>query len=154
MNSSSIGHATILDEEGSNLDKRIIDLWADIGSEDYWDNLPVYKGRSKVRVPFEEIYVPFNKRWPQPGFIGKRYFRLSKRKRIVVMAQNSRASASGNPTFRAKDDEMFDLIREHSKIRSQESLDRLFKMIREFMLLPGRVASLQRSPTVYRFGYR
>ena len=116
------------------MDKRIIDIWADVGSEDYWDDLQVYKfkGRRKDEADFEDIYIPFDERWPQPGFIGKRYFKLPKRKRIAVIGQNP-----GVPTNQQDldDDEvMFNLIRKHSEKRSEKSLNALFSMMREFML--------------------
>ena len=114
------------------MDPAIVELWADIGSREYWEDLPTYKGRSKVEVKFEDIYIPFDERWPQPGFIGKRYFKLPKRKRIVVIGQNP-----GVPTNQQNldDDEvMFKLIRKHSKKRSEKSLNALFSMMRGFML--------------------
>ena len=118
------------------MNRQIIDLWADIGTEEYWDNLPVYKNRQKV--DFEEIYIPFDKRWPQPGFIGKRYFKLPKHRRVVVIGQNP-----GVPSKKQdlEDDEvMFGSIRNHSKERSSESLTSLFSVMRKFMLgtRPGR----------------
>ena len=119
------------------MDPAIVELWADIGSEEYWEDLPKYMGRSKVEVDFEDIYIPFDERWPQPGFIGKRYFKLPKRKRIVVIGQNPRASASRNCVIKEKDIEMRKLIWRHDRIRTKKSLNRLFKMMREFMLMPG-----------------
>ena len=115
------------DEEGNNLDTRIIDLWADIGSKQYWSD---FMGRN------DSVFVPFERRWPQPGFIGKYYFDSSRR--VVVMGQNP-----GEPKKRWQldDDELlFKQIRKHSEIRTSDSLDALFSIGREFMKgsRPGR----------------
>ena len=114
------------------MDKRIINLWADIGLKDYWDDLKVQKNGRKV--PFEEVYISIaiNNRWPQPGFIGKRYLKLPKHKRIAVIGQNP--GVPNNAPDKADDKVMFKLIRNHSKEKSSESLDALFLMMREFML--------------------
>ena len=114
------------------MDKNIIDLWADIGSKDYWDDLKVQKNGRKVS--FEKVYIPIamKKRWPQPGFIGERYFKLPKHRRIVVIGQNP--GVPKNAPDKADDKVMFKLIRKHSRAKSSESLDALFLMMREFML--------------------
>ena len=120
------------------MDKGIIDLWADIGSKKYWkrNSFKVYKGRSKNPVLFREVYYPLgngaDKRWPQPGFIGERYFKLPKHERVVVIGQNP--GVPSDPADLADDKEMFRLIRRHSRKRSSESLDELFSTMREFML--------------------
>ena len=98
----------------------IIELWADIGSETYWRDLI-------SKNPF--VFCPFDKRWPQPGFIGRGYFESDSR--IVVMGQNPRAS--NTPESIESDTKMFDLIRIHSKCRSADSLNDLFVMMRSFM---------------------
>ena len=107
--------------------EEVIDLWGDIGSENYWCDLPVHKGSSSV--PFESIYIPFRERWPQPGFIGKEY--CDSAARVLVVGQNPRAS--NNPASNRGDREMFELIRRHSHERSAESLQSLFSMMRRFM---------------------
>ncbi|MCY4578852.1 MAG: hypothetical protein OXD31_07370 [Chloroflexi bacterium] len=112
------------------MDKGIIELWADIGSEEYWKDLPRFK--SGQEVPFSEIYIPFRDRWPQPGFIGKSYFKLPKRKRVVVIAQNPRSYNTRDAE--TSDMRMFDLIRTHSNQRSDKSLQMLFVMMRKFLL--------------------
>ena len=103
------------------MEQGIIDLWADIGSEPYWNDL--IDSNSSV-------FVPFSERWPQPGFIGSRYF--DQTTNVVVIGQNPRASN----TARANDSdtEMFRLIREHSEARSLDSIAELFSMMRSFML--------------------
>ncbi len=101
--------------------REIINLWAKIGSEGYWSDL-LAKNPS--------VFVPFSERWPQPGFIGSRYFVSDSR--VVVMGQNPRAS---NTTTTAQADmEMFRLIRNHSQESSAESIATLFSMMRSFML--------------------
>ena len=110
------------------MDRGIVELWADIGSEKYWDDLLVYKG-SHI-VPFEEIYHPLDIRWPQPGFIGKRYF--DSPNRIVVIGQNP--GVPNNQRGLDDDQVMFDKIRRHGKERSLVSLEDLFSMMRKFML--------------------
>ena len=105
----------------------VIDLWANIGSEDHWCDLPVRK--NNCPAPFDSVYVPFRKRWPQPGFIGKGYFDSAVR--VLVIGQNPRAS--NNRSSKGGDEEMFDLIRRHSYRRSAESLQALFSMMRRFM---------------------
>lgn len=112
------------------MNRRIVELWADIGSEEYWDDLPVYKYNRPV--PFQKIYFPFDKRWPQPGFIGKRYFKLPKHRRIVVIGQNP--GVPSDLSNIADDREMFRLIKRHSRERSSESIDDLFSTMRGFML--------------------
>ena len=99
----------------------VIDLWADISSESYWNDL--VESNSCVFVPLDE-------RWPQPGFIGSRYF--DQTTKVVVLGQNPRASN----TARASDAdmEMFRLIRDHSVTRSADSIAELFSMMRSFML--------------------
>ena len=99
----------------------IIDLWADIGSE-------VYRNDLIVKNP--GVFVPFGERWPQPGFIGSHYFDSDSR--VVVMGQNPRAS--NTPTTKRADTEMFRLIRNHSQERSARSIATLFSMMRSFML--------------------
>ena len=102
------------------MDKRIIELWADIGSEEYWGDL-VKRHKS--------TFVSFDDRWPQPGFIGRNY--VNSQHPVLVMGQNPRASN----TSRANDSdmEMFHLIQKHSKERSTGSLEALFSMMRLFM---------------------
>lgn len=102
------------------MNQQVIELWADIGSADTWADLV---GRSSV-------FVPFADRWPQPGFVGARYF--DQDNRIVVMGQNPRAS--NTPRASASDAEMFELIRRHAEQRTEESLLSLFAMMRAFML--------------------
>ena len=103
------------------MNKAIIDLWADIGSEDYWGDL-------LVRSP--GVFVPFDERWPQPGFIGERYFDSTLR--VTVLAQNPRASNTARAID--ADMEMFRRIQRHSQVRSDDSLRELFSMMRDFML--------------------
>ena len=103
------------------MNKAITDLWADIGTEDYWDDL-------FVRSP--RVFVPFEERWPQPGFIGENYFDLTPQ--VVVLAQNPRASNTA--TASNADMEMFRMIQRHSQVRSDDSLGELFSMMRDFML--------------------
>ncbi|MCE2458458.1 MAG: hypothetical protein J4G14_11695 [Dehalococcoidia bacterium] len=103
------------------MQREIIDLWADIGSEGYWSDL-------LAKNP--GIFVPFSERWPQPGFIGSHYFDSDSR--VVVLGQNPRAS--NTVTTAEADMEMFRLIRNHSQERSAESIVELFSMIRSFML--------------------
>ena len=113
------------------MNKDVVDLWGKIGSKQYWCDLPVHKSRS--RISFECVYVPFRERWPQPGFIGKRYF--NSKVRVLVIGQNPRAS--NNPGSIHGDEEMFDLIRRHSRNRSTDSLQDLFSMMRRFMIGDG-----------------
>ena len=103
------------------MDKPIIDIWADIGTEDYWTDL-----LSK----YPEVFVPFKERWPQPGYIGSNY--RSSDWRVVVMGQNPRAHNTSKAV--EADAEMFRLIRYHSSTRSADSLGCLFAMMRSFML--------------------
>lgn len=103
------------------MNKAIIDLWADIGSEDYWKDLLVRNPR---------VFVPFEERWPQPGFIGENYFDLTPQ--VVVLAQNPRASNTA--TASNADMEMFRRIQRHSQVRSDDSLGELFSMMCDFML--------------------
>ena len=103
------------------MNKGIVDLWADIGSQDYWDDLLMENPR---------VFVPFKERWPQPGFIGSNYLNLYRR--VVVMGQNPRASNTAKASD--ADREMFRLIRHHSRTRSTDSLESLFAMMRSFML--------------------
>jgi len=103
------------------MDRRIIDLWADIGTKEYWSTL--MRTRRGVFYQFEE-------RCPQPGFIGKGYFNSSNR--TVVLAQNP-----GVPSeqWELDDDEvMLDRIRTHGENRLSTSLDALFALMPEFML--------------------
>lgn len=55
--------------------------------------------------------------------------------RVVVIGQNPRAK--NNPRSVRGDEEMFDLIRRHSRIKSSESLQDLFSMMRRFMVGNG-----------------
>ena len=103
------------------MNKTIVDLWADIGSEDYWNDLIDQK---------PGVFCPFEQRWPQPGFIGRKY--LDSTCRVVVMGQNPRGS--NTPKAANADKEMFRLIRHHSDIRSRDTLEELFAMMRNFML--------------------
>lgn len=68
------------------MDKRIVELWADIGSEDYWDDFMKRNGRD---------FVLFEERWPQPGFIGRYYFDMPKR---VLVAADGMCATSSNET--------------------------------------------------------
>ena len=116
------------------MDKGIVELWADIGSIEYWTDLLVYKGNSIV--PFEKIYHPLKKRWPQPGFVGRDYFDSSNR--VVVMGQNPGVP---NKQRGLEDDQvMFEKIQRLSSGRSLETLEDLLSTMREFMLgtRPGR----------------
>ncbi len=106
------------------MNRDVIDVWGDVGSSAYWRDLRVEKGRSVV--PFEHVYVPLRKRWPQPGFIGEGYF--DSNVRILVVGQNPRAS--NNAASIRGDKEMFELIKHHSAERSAGSLERLFRMMR------------------------
>ena len=106
-------------------DKAIVNLWAGIGSEDYWRDL--------VRR-HSNIFVPFTDRWPQPGYIGRHYFKQTKR--ILVMGQNPRAEKSGRPIVAAKDEGLFNLIRRHARLRSESSLDDIFEFMLGFFSLP------------------
>lgn len=117
--------------EVDDMQEEVIDLWGDIGSEDYWRDLPVHKNRTSV--PFESVYVPFRERWPQPGFIGKGYYDSAVR--VLVVGQNPRAS--NNPASNRGDKKMFGLIRGHSHNRSADSLQSLFSMMRRFMAGDG-----------------
>ena len=99
----------------------IRDLWADIGSQDYWNDL-VVKNPS--------VFVAFSERWSQPGFIGNHYFDSDSR--VVVMGQNPRASNTA--TTVEADKEMLRLIGNHSQERSDASIAELFSMMRAFML--------------------
>ena len=103
------------------MNKTTVDLWADIGSEDYWNDLIDQK---------PGVFCPFEQRWPQPGFIGRKY--LDSTCRVVVMGQNPRGS--NTPKAANADKEMFRLIRHHSDIRSRDTLEELFAMMRNFML--------------------
>ena len=109
------------------MNRDVIERWGELGSKDYWHDLPVF--RSNSPVPFESVYVPFSERWPQPGFIGERYF--DSPVKVLVIGQNPRAS--NNPSSMRGDMEMFDLIRQHSRTRSAGSLQALFSMMRRFM---------------------
>ena len=103
------------------MDRRIIDLWADIGSKRHWDDLLSRE---------LGVFVPFDERWPQPGFIGESYFEETNR--VLVMGQNPRASNTKRAN--ESDIKMFSLIQNHSLQRSGESMDSLFSMMRMFML--------------------
>ncbi len=102
------------------MNKRIVNLWADIGSDSYWKN---------VMKEGAHVFVPFKSRWPQPGFIGDGYF--DSPKRVVVMGQNPRASNTASASY--ADTELFRLIRVHSSSRTSKSLKELFSMTRDFM---------------------
>ena len=118
------------------MDPAIVELWADIGSEKYWDALQHKTYNKNQLVPFDEIYVPFGERRPQPGFIGNRYF--DSPIRVAVVGQNP---GRPNIQWQLDDDKvMLDKIRDHAMERSSESLDALFSVMREFMLghRPGR----------------
>ena len=104
------------------MNKAIIDLWADIGSKDYWNDLLDRNAG---------VFVPFDERWPQPGFIGERYLD-SPYPRIIMVGQNPRAS--NNARAKDGDHEMFRRIRNHSQSRQPETLRDLFSMMRNFML--------------------
>ena len=69
------------------MNKQIVNLWADIGSDSYWKN---------VMKEGAHVFVPFKSRWPQPGFIGGGYF--DSPKRVVVMGQNPRADKHKKPS--------------------------------------------------------
>ena len=103
------------------MDPAIVELWADIGSEEYWDEL-IGRGRN--------VFVPFQERWPQPGFIGEGFF--DSPTRILVMGQNP--NAPKNKGFLDDDEVLFDMIRKHSQEASSESLESLFALMPEFML--------------------
>ena len=102
------------------MNKRIVNLWADIGSDSYWKD---------VMEEGIHVFVPFESRWPQPGFIGHDYFDMPKK--VVVMGQNPRASNTARAT--SADTEMFRLIRVLSKSRTNKSLAELFSMTWDFM---------------------
>lgn len=103
------------------MNKTIVNLWADIGSEGYWNDLLDQN---------PGVFCPFEQRWPQPGFIGRKYLRSARR--VVVLGQNPRASNTSSTVD--ADKEMFRLIRRHSDIRSGDTLEELFAMMRSFML--------------------
>ena len=103
------------------MDPAIVELWADIGSREYWDEL-IGRGRN--------VFVPFQERWPQPGFIGEGFF--DSPTRILVMGQNP--NAPKNEGFLDDDEVLFDMIRKHSQESSSESLESLFALMPEFML--------------------
>ena len=103
------------------MDETVVNLWADIGSEAYWSDL--LKSNPGV-------FCPFHQRWPQPGFIGRKYPESTRR--VVVMAQNPRGS--NTPNAEAADSVMFGLIQGHSALRSRDSLEELFAMMHDFML--------------------
>ncbi|MBI4339709.1 MAG: hypothetical protein HY680_07115 [Chloroflexi bacterium] len=105
------------------MENAIVNLWADIGADAYWDS---FLKRAKARMEF----VPFSQRWPQPGFVGSQYYGASTR--VVVMGQNPRASNTTAATD--ADKEMFRLIKQHGDERTIESLNTLFAMMRSFML--------------------
>ncbi len=105
------------------MNQEFIDLWADIGSEDYWRDL----------IATSQGLVPFRERWPQPGFVGNQY--LDSRPRVAVMGQNPRATNTSLAS--ASDVEMFRLIRRHAELRTEQSLNELFRMMRDFMLGTG-----------------
>ena len=107
------------------MNKRIVNLWADIGSDSYWKN---------VMKEGAHVFVPFKSRWPQPGFIGSGYFNSPKR--VVVMGQNPRAGKHENPVIAEKDEELFGHIRQLASHRSMASLNKLFAMMMEFFSFP------------------
>ena len=111
------------------MNRQIIDLWAKIGSEDYWQRFMKNNNRKGIFVPFEE-------RWPQPGFIGRNYFDMPRR--IVVMGQNPNAPNKKEKGLLDDDQVMFAMIKEHSERRTSESLEDLFELMPEFML-GGRI---------------
>ena len=107
------------------MNKRIVNLWADIGSDSYWKD---------VMKEGAHVFVPFKSRWPQPGFIGNGYF--SSPKRVIVMGQNPRAGKHKNPVIAEKDEELFEQIRQLANHRSVASLNKLFAMMMEFFSFP------------------
>lgn len=98
----------------------LVALWADIGSATYWEDI-VARTRG--------VFVPFEQRWPQPGFVGSQYFTSSPR--VVVMGQNPRARNTESAA--SSDEEMFRLTRRHSESRTSESLQALFSMMGMFL---------------------
>ena len=103
------------------MDRRIIELWADIGTEDNW--------RALFRM-WPGVFYQYKERCPQPGFIGNGYF--DSPNRVVVLAQNP-----GVPKeqWELNDDEaMLERIRTHSRERSPESLNALFALMPDSML--------------------
>jgi len=58
------------------MNQAIIDLWAEIGSLAYWPDFT---------AEFGHDLVPFKDRWPQPGYVGNRYFESALR--VVVMVK-------------------------------------------------------------------
>ena len=108
------------------MNKRIVNLWADIGSDSYWKD---------VMKEGVHVFVPFKSRWPQPGFIGSGYFNSPKR--VVVMGQNPRAGKSKSQVIAEKDEELFDLIRQLAHHRSTSSLNQLFAMMMEYFSFPN-----------------
>ncbi len=106
-----------MDQE--SLMERLVGIWGDIGDEKYWSD-PAFR-----RSPF----VPFQDRWPQPGYVGREY---SEGGRIVLIGQNPRASnkACSDPGDLA----LFDAVRRHASVRTVESLRELFDVARPFML--------------------
>ena len=103
------------------MDRRIIELWADIGTEDNW--------RALFRM-WPGVFYQYKERCPQPGFIGNGYF--DSPNRVVVLAQNP-----GVPKeqWELDDDEvMLERIRVHSRERSSASLSALFALMPDFML--------------------
>ena len=100
------------------MDQDLVEMWAEIGSKPYWEDL------------LNATFVPFEERWPQPGFVGTHYFDSSTH--VVVMGQNPRASNTQRAS--SADRKMFHLIRSHSENRTAESLKALFEMMGKFLL--------------------
>ena len=102
------------------MDQSLVKLWAGIGSEAYSEDFRSHRPTT---------FVPFEERWPQPGFVGPRYLRSSRR--ILVVGQNLRARTMQRAS--GADKELFRLIRNHSRLRTVEIIDMLFEMQRKFM---------------------
>ena len=111
------------------MNEYILELWGEIGSGQATTGETFRYIRTDLVFLSSLSMVPFSERWPQPRFIGKGYF--DSKVRVLVIRQNPRAS--NNPGAIRGDEEMFDLIRRHSRSRSTESLQDLFSMMRRFM---------------------
>ena len=77
------------------LDKRIIELWSSI---------PRKKGWEPAFDKWNDLLTPFNPRYPQPGFVGRNYFKSNSR--IVVMGINPGLGKN----FESSDERLFNSI--------------------------------------------
>ncbi len=77
------------------LDKRIVQLWSEVSDPESW---------SRAFENWGGLLTPFGPRYPQPGFIGKGYFKSTCR--ILVMGINP-GSGKG---YEDRDEVLFDAI--------------------------------------------